>query len=188
MQRTQRPELSTVRRCGCSATDSVRPSRGVGPLERRALPSRMAIEVWEILGIPLSGGGMGYAGWCVIEGWRARDWPTVPGEITSSMIDFRFGRGGPHYTPTVTYTYSIAGVRYQAERLQFGDPDYSFKSRAERRLKPYAVGSQILVRCDPDHPDRAVLEPGVGWDIYGVVVMLGAMFVLLVGGVLGYWH
>ena len=136
----------------------------------------MALEAWEIIGIPLFGGAAGYAVWCAVEGMRAQDWPSVPGEITSSKIDSRFGRGGPHYTPTVTYIYSVEGVRYQAERLQFGDPDYSFKSRAERRIRPYAVGSQVVVRYHPNHPGRAVLEPGVGFDIYGMAVMSGAFW------------
>jgi hypothetical protein len=148
----------------------------------------MAPEVLEIIGIPLFGGGMGYAAWCAFEGWRARNWPTAPGEITSSKIDFHFGRGGPHYTPTVAYTYSIAGIGYQAERLQFGDPDYSFESRALRRLQRYPVGSQITVRYDPNSPDRAVLEPGVGFDVYLAAVIAGTMFVILVALALGLWH
>jgi len=148
----------------------------------------MAVEMWEVFGIPLFGGGMCYAVWCAVEGRRASDWPTVPGEITSSRIAYRFGRGGPHYTPTVTYTYSVAGIPYQAERLQFGDPDYSFQSRATRRLQPYPVGSHIAVRYDPDHPHRAVLEPGVGLDIYWVAILTATMFVITVGVALGFWH
>ena len=121
--------------------------------------------------------------WSALEGILAYRWPLVPGEVESWSIEeepSRFSRG---YTPTVIYSYLVAGTKYQGKRLRFGNNGYFLRASAESRLSPYLVSSNVRVRYDPRRPGRAVLEPGVGAStIFNLVffcLALGVVVILL---------
>ncbi len=97
-------------------------------------------------------------------------------------------RFGNDYEPTVTYAYSVFGITYTGKRLRFGDAQYSFRSSAQRRLAPYAVGTSIQVHYHPDDPSRCVLVPGVELRNYVQIASSGAFFLLAVGVLTGVLH
>jgi len=48
-----------------------------------------------------------WAGRACVLGWLSRSWPTVEGAILSSNLTRGFGKGGPHYDLSVTYSYRV---------------------------------------------------------------------------------
>ena len=148
------------------------------------------LKDWLLFGLVggASGAFCGYSAWSVIEGWSAIGWPSVEGEITASSITSTPARFGNDYEPTVTYAYSVFGITYTGKRLRFGDAQYSFRSSAQRRLAPYAVGTSIQVHYHPDDPSRCVLVPGVELRNYVQIASSGAFFLLAVGVLTGVLH
>ena len=112
----------------------------------------------------------------------SKAWPMADGTVLSSALTSGFGKGGPHYDLTVTYSYRVEGTEYTGDNVDFAGATYSFASSGERRLERYAVGSQVNVYYSPNKPRRSVLEPGFRFSSLYMLVIGG---VILVGGIQG---
>ena len=124
----------------------------------------------------------------------AEAWPTVPATVTSAEISMRrksTGTGRDRgrqtvYTPVVRYSYTVAGVAYQGDRVSFGPNESPFRGAAEKIVAKYPVGAPITVRHDPATPSRASIEATaksalLPMIVGGIFVAIGA--VLALGGI-----
>ena len=117
--------------------------------------------------------------WSAIRGRSTLKWPTVKGQIISSDVELARARLTRLYEPTVTYTYSVAGSRYDGDRLFYGDTFFYREASARARIAPYPIGASVDVRYRADDPRQSVLEPGVGLRTFGMIAFSGIMFALV---------
>lgn len=104
-------------------------------------------------------------------------WPTTGGRVTLSTVEqFQMLRDDDRhrrkrrqrmtqtsYMPVVEYAYSVGGRDY-ASRSIWADTEVSGNRRyAEGIAAKYKPGAVVIVRYDPDKPQRAALEVGGRW-------------------------
>ena len=116
----------------------------------------------------------------------SNQWPQVEGTIIESTIEELDDEDGTVYRAKVEYTYEFAGIEYSSSRISFGDYSSRNRSKAKAIIEKYPVGD-VLVYCDADNPQEAVLEKGLVSGIYfwwfmGGVFMLTPVIVFL------YWR
>lgn len=126
--------------------------------------------------------GVGVSIWGGLEiarGIFSRDWPTVEGTVLSSGLVQ--ARDDQSVLADIVYAYEVAGKPFRGERQRYdGGGSYSGdRDAASRYLANYAAAGRTLVRYDPRHPERAVLEPGFQRPalfifVGGVVVLAGS--------------
>jgi len=126
---------------------------------------------------------MGIAG---LKDARATEhWPSVTGVVRASSVE-KFsnadsdGREATLYEPDIIYDYTVDGKPYSSNEiaLDFRSRSYKKSSDAQMIVERYSPGSQIDVYYDPQHPIKAVLEPGVGIGNY-IVIGSGLLFMIL---------
>ena len=74
----------------------------------------------------------------------------------------------------------MEGNIFRARRVRFGDNLIRFSVLGKNRLlERYKSNAPVRVFYDPDNARQAVLEPGVGWEIYllSLPLVLVAFFV-----------
>ncbi len=116
-------------------------------------------------------------------------WPTTQGKITAVSVQQETrtdqeNRSIVVYYPEVQYTYTVEGVTYTASRINpWPRPGYSTAQKAQRDLKGYQPGHEVLVYYDPQDPTKAFLEPAPKhnrrWLLAGVFLLVLAFGVLL---------
>ncbi|PKO00394.1 MAG: hypothetical protein CVU42_04265 [Chloroflexi bacterium HGW-Chloroflexi-4] len=92
----------------------------------------------------------------------SQKWPTVPGLILSTRIDIHNstdndGGTSTSYKPVVSYSYSIMGQEYTANRIAFGANTFSRK-KCDSIIARYPVNQQVIVHYNPEELEDAVLE------------------------------
>jgi hypothetical protein len=112
----------------------------------------------------------------------SRTWPTVAGRVVRSEIrSNRRANGLPGYRTLVRYAYTVDGEEYEGRDVASGDFPYRSARRATRRLRPYALGSTVVVRYFPAEPELAVLEPGISADVLYLPVAASILLVVSLG-------
>lgn len=98
----------------------------------------------------------------------AASWPSVPGIVTRSELEFaddrRIGRSGS-YRARVRYEYQVGGRRHGSSRIAVVDVGSSRREEAEVIVQNYPKGSGVTVRHHPRRPELAYLEVGFSWDL-----------------------
>ena len=119
----------------------------------------------------------------------SEDWPEVPGEIEETGV-LDAGRG--EFSPEVRYHYRVGDSQYVSDRIAFGGRvSVSFRFWAEGVVARYRKSKEVKVRVCPTDPDLSVLEPGVHWSCWFVIILaavfaaLGIRSLLVYFGVLG---
>ncbi len=124
------------------------------------------------IGVAVEGAGV----WTLINSLRTIHWPATDGVIQSARAQSHSGSDGVTHSAAVTYTYWVAGVSYEGDKIAIGQMSSS-SAYAQRTLNRYPVGKEVLVHYSPTDPARAVLETGVHggtWLCFGI----GTAFVL----------
>ena len=120
--------------------------------------------------------------WHLLQEWRraraSRSWPSVSGIIREARIS----EDTDSAVPVVIYTYTVAGTRYEGERIHFGGVGGWTVGWAESWLRRYPVGKRVPVFYNPDDPSEAVLVTGPRWLVFLMMGFIGVTF--LAGGVL----
>jgi hypothetical protein len=101
-------------------------------------------------------------------------WPTVTGTVTTSeraKVMFR-------QQPRVTYSYSINGASFTADRISFAG-GYPPKE-TDSILSRYPVGREVVVSYAPDNPATATLQTGSNPQITSQLRLLLIFFVLII--------
>lgn len=115
------------------------------------------------------GMGVNWA-WSAWPAWlrahQSRRWPAAAGMVTGEYVgdaDGILNFCTYSYSAGVTYEYEVAGQRHRCNLISYRHA-FAFVSirRVVRAKAPYPVGRAVTVYYDPRHPERGVLEPGVG--------------------------
>ncbi len=105
-------------------------------------------------------------GWKILaRGRRTRQWPTVEGKVVHSAVKDQDS------IPDIAYAYAVSGVEYRAT-YQFPGGTQPSQELTATYLAKFPTGSKVTVHYDPNHPDQATLEPGVGRGDW-LILMLG---------------
>lgn len=119
---------------------------------------------------------------------QSQGWPTTPGTVTYSSVDKHSDgrrkpgrKRTPTFTPSVHYSYTVSGVKYDGYRITLiGSPTDLNSARAH--AGKYPVGANIQVHYNPANPSESILEPQ---DQGGSLTMLGMGLLFVVIGIGG---
>lgn len=121
----------------------------------------------------LSGAGFLYSIFNQIsDGVNSSRWPSVQGEVISSNIEERkttrtsgagtqrstTRRSITRYYPGIEYSYTVNGISYQGNNLNFYGK--SGLSWSQEKVAEYPVGRTVKVFYHPNNHNNSVLEPG----------------------------
>jgi hypothetical protein len=116
---------------------------------------------------------------------KSSAWPSVDAEVTNSDIVYHPTWKTGHYETKVQYRYSLNGVQYESDRIDFiGICKLTTKRLAERRLEAYAIGKHVPIRIHPDNPAISVLEPGATLMVFLSPLVPATMMTLGIGGLM----
>ncbi len=102
-------------------------------------------------------------------GYAGRGWPTTEARVESSRVVTRPRRVDPE-------------VRFVSDRVRIGGNHTPSGDDAARIVARHPVGSAVDVAYDPDHPESAVLGPGLDLrhavvPLVGLAILAGVAFV-----------
>ncbi len=123
----------------------------------------------------------------ILHGLNSRNWPITEGKVVHSGVQAHQsmdddGDISTTYGASIQYSYNVSGQEIQGTRRSFTDMRTNSVRRAEQILARYPQDSSVTVYHHPDKPSLCVLEPGVEWWMYALMlIVLG----LLVFGILG---
>jgi len=112
-------------------------------------------------------------GWTIIaKARKTLRWPGVEGVITESRPD----TDADDLLPHIRFDYRVGDLSYRCTLEIPGSVSPSQQFTA-RYLEKYPAGKKVRVYYDPEQPDRAFLEPGIGsdWMIF-VLGLLATLF------------
>jgi hypothetical protein len=131
---------------------------------------KLMVAVFVLIGL-----GLGAAGAFNLKDARAStSWPVAWGRIvfqqggeSESRWEDSSGRrqGATTYSRSVVYAFEVAGITHYANARRFGQIAGAGEEWAREIADRYPVGASVEVRYHPTDPDRAVLEPGLTWDV-----------------------
>ena len=105
-------------------------------------------------------------------------WPTTQGKITSSTIGVSTDEDGSTYHADINYQYVINDHWITADIVNFGEYGSDDPDHAGDIVDKYPVGKVVSVYYDPERPKTAVLEPGLTWSSYFILIM-GIIFIIV---------
>jgi hypothetical protein len=114
----------------------------------------------------------------------SKEWPAVQGEIVSSYVDSSSDEDGTTYSADIEFQYVVDDRRLTADTVNFGEYGSSNRNHAADIVAKYPVGKMVTVYYDPAEPETAVLEPGVTWSSY-VLLLMGLVFIIAPAIILG---
>ena len=123
----------------------------------------------------------------IVHGLNSRNWPITEGKVVHSGVQAHQsmdddGDISTTYGASIQYEYNVSGQEIQGTRRSFTEMRTNSVRRAEQILARYPQDSSVTVYHHPDKPSLSVLEPGVQWWFYALMIIL---FGLLVFGVIG---
>ena len=137
-----------------------------------------------ILGIFIAGGIATtiWGGWVIANARKSLHWPKTEGTIECAQA----ASDADDLLPLIEFSYIVSGSRYQ-NTLNFPSGTTPTPELTRRYLERYPSGSKVTVYYDPQHPQRATLEPGMAqgdWLILAMgLVATGLGIVMLLAGV-----
>ena len=132
---------------------------------------------------------LGVGLWMINKGMQSENWDKGTATITSSDIEKTesrskdaqgFTQTSTSYSVTVKYSYTVEGSNYEGNTVGFGTMSHNERSDAQEELKSYPKGKTIDVYYDPENPSDSVLNKGVFWPMYIVIVV---MVIILIGSI-----
>jgi Protein of unknown function (DUF3592) len=104
-------------------------------------------------------------------------WPSAPGVITSSWMRSGVCKGIPCYHGEIEYQYHVGDVGYRGTAFDLGRSHWAAQSSWQLVLDQHPVGKAVRVYYEPQHPNHAVLEPG----LIGETSLLYKMVLAMIG-------
>ena len=132
---------------------------------------------------------LGVGLWMINKGMQSENWDKGTATITSSEIEKTeskskdaqgFTQTSISYSVRVKYSYIVEGSNYDGNTVGFGTMSHNERSDAQEELKSYPKGKTIDVYYDPEKPSDSVLNKGVFWPMYIVIVV---MVIILIGSI-----
>jgi hypothetical protein len=132
---------------------------------------------------------LGVGLWMINKGMQSENWEKGTATITSSEIEKTeskskdaqgFTQTSTSYGVSVKYSYTVEGGNYEGNTVGFGTMSHNERSDAQDELKSYPKGKTIDVYYDPENPSDSVLNKGVFWPMY---IMIVVMVIILIGSI-----
>ena len=132
---------------------------------------------------------LGVGLWMINKGMQSENWDKGTATITSSEIEKTeskskdaqgFTQTSISYSVRVKYSYIVEGSNFDGNTVGFGTMSHNERSVAQEELKSYPKGKTIDVYYDPENPSDSVLNKGVFWPMYIVIVV---MVIMLIGSI-----
>jgi hypothetical protein len=111
----------------------------------------------------------------VIRGNASVGWPTVPGIVQESSVEYQSSSKGGTYHARVRYTYDLEGATHSGSRVTYGDLGTSDPSHAQGIVNRHPAGKAVTLHYMPGDPDESVLEPGAGFSTW-ILPLFGFFF------------
>ena len=109
----------------------------------------------------------------------SEDWPEVAGEVEETGVLTDTSGRAVTFVPDVRYHYRVGDVQYVSNRIAFGGTvSMTFRSWGQGIVERYRNSKSVRVRVCPTNPDLSVLEPGVHWSCW-FVLLIATLFVAL---------
>jgi hypothetical protein len=106
---------------------------------------------------------------------KSAGWEITTGIVTSSWVHKTFNvQSGPGQVPVVGYEYVVNGTTYSSGELSFRPftTVLSWIGSAEPIVNRYPVGRTVRVHYDPAAPMNAVLDAGVSWVDFVLLILI----------------
>lgn len=148
------------------------------PLRLKRFLTKGFVMVFPVLAL----GVLAYELYNLIRSRESCSWPVADGVITHSSVT----RTSGEFNATVSYTYSVRGIKYTGSRLSLWDYESNDPADAESIVKRYPEDARVRVYYCPEHTEMSVLEPGVKgttWIIVGgsiVAIFISCRMVVVV--------
>ena len=140
--------------------------------------------LWIIAAFALGFGSIGVVGTArqLVRRQRSKSWPVAAGRVTHSEMTVEAKRSAKSdttmYGARIAYTYTIGGVEYEGNQVDWlDDIKTNFDSPARKLVAKYPVGQLVNVYYDPADPKTALLEP---WRLRGIFFI--ALFAVVFSG------
>lgn len=124
---------------------------------------------------------------------KSLEWPKTSGVILSSNVSSTIkkekNKSVKMYSVNISYKYTVGTESFTSHDLYLGSNDSSSSDRSDayKTIKKYPIGKKVDVFYSPETPDIGILEPGVKFEHYLILLVGGVFFIvgamLLVGTV-----
>lgn len=126
----------------------------------------------------------------ILHGLNSRNWPSTEGKVVHSGVQSHQsmdddGDISTTYGASIQYSYNVSGQEIQGTRRSFTDMRTNSVRRAEQILARYPQDSSVTVYHHPDKPSLSVLEPGVEWWMYALMLIILGLLIFGILGALG---
>ena len=116
----------------------------------------------------------------------SKSWPETRGSILSSTGIF-MNSGGSYLK--VTYRYTINGTSYTGDRYKYGKKYFFWSDTAgEIARETLPKGTEVSVYYNPQHPEQAVIEQGIGLDCYWWFIFAIIAFALAINSLVSVYR
>ncbi len=91
----------------------------------------------------------------------AQSWPSVPGMVLSSSVQWRRGTDNrDEQNAVVIYQYEVNGKSYQGQTIKAGEQFLRVRMPGEDQaiVNRYPAGASVMVYYNPSKPEEAALE------------------------------
>ena len=118
----------------------------------------------------------------IVRARRTQQWPSVEGVIEKSNISSNVN----DLLPDIEFRYEVENQTYRRS-MEFSRDVTSSQEFAASYVDKYPAGARVRVYYDPEKPDNATLEPGLGqgdWLVFAIglgMLVFGILFLLLGG-------
>jgi len=112
----------------------------------------------------------------ILKARKTQQWPSVEGYIEESRLSSDKNDLLPH----IQFSYSIGSAAYH-QAIEFSADITPSQEFAKSYVQKYPIGAKVQVHYDPDNPQRATLEPGIGKGDWLILVIGLVMLVFGIG-------
>src|SRR5262245_53755982 len=88
-------------------------------------------------------------------------WPTVEGTLSAVSLEEKEKKDKATFEVKVAYDYVVDGKPYTGDRIAMGYSASIFRETHAEIEQALKKGKTVVVRYDPDQPDRAYLAAGI---------------------------
>ncbi|MGN6150954.1 MAG: DUF3592 domain-containing protein [Lysobacteraceae bacterium] len=104
---------------------------------------------------------LGFAGRAWWKSTQVEQWPSVEGELLERSLAENSDSDSTTWQVKVRYAYTVAGRRYEGDRIAFGYVGSSGKASHQAIYDRLMRGERVRVRYNPADPAEAALAHGL---------------------------
>jgi len=113
----------------------------------------------------------------LVKALKSKKWPYVEGEIKKVMVYRKDEDKSVSYNVDVTYTYEVEGQKYTNHQIKLdfvhGTRTFVPKIFAMMKVEKYEEGNKINVFYDPRNPNESILERGLRYFTFFLMLIVG---------------